>query len=93
MRVKQQLQEHDLMPVEWGGHTEVMEVSAAKGTGIDHLLETMSLQAEVLDLRADPKAPMRATVIESRMDPGRGPTATVIVQNGTLRVGGARCGH
>jgi len=56
-RVKAQLQERDLMPVEWGGHTEVMEVSATKGTGLDHLLETMSLQAEVLDLRADPKAP------------------------------------
>lgn len=87
MRVKQQLQDQGLMPVEWGGETEVMEVSATKGTGLEHLLETMSLQAEVLDLRADPKAPMRATIIESRMDPGRGPTATVIVQNGTLRVG------
>lgn len=87
MRVKQQLQERGLMPVEWGGETEVMEVSAVKGTGLDHLLETMSLQAEVLDLRADPKAAMRATIIESRMDPGRGPTATVIVQTGTLRVG------
>lgn len=87
MRVKQQLQEQGLMPVEWGGETEVMEVSATKGIGLDHLLETMSLQAEVLDLRADPKAPMRATIIESRMDPGRGPTATVIVQNGTLEVG------
>ena len=87
MRVKQQLQEHDLMPVEWGGETEVMEVSATKGIGLDHLLETMSLQAEVLDLRANSKAPMRATIIESRMDPGRGPTATVIVQNGTLKVG------
>ncbi len=87
MRVKQQLQERDLMPVEWGGHTEVMEVSAVKGTGIENLLETMSLQAEVLDLRANPKASMRATVIESRMDPGRGPTGTVIVQSGTLRPG------
>lgn len=87
MRVKQQLQEHDLMPVEWGGSTEVLEVSATKGTGIDGLLETMSLQAEVLELKANPKASMRATVIESRMDPGRGPTATVIVQSGTLRVG------
>jgi len=87
MRVKQQLQEHDLMPVEWGGHTEVIEVSATKGTGLDSLLETMSLQAEVLELKANPKASMRATVIESRMDPGRGPTATVIVQSGTLRVG------
>ncbi|RBP46584.1 translation initiation factor IF-2 [Roseimicrobium gellanilyticum] len=87
MRVKQQLQEHGLMPVEWGGDTEVLEVSATKGIGLDNLLETMSLQAEVLDLRANPKAPMRATVIESRMDPGRGPTATAIVQNGTLKVG------
>ncbi len=87
MRVKQQLQEAGLMPVEWGGETEVMEVSATKGTGLDHLLETMSLQAEVLDLRANAKAPMRATVIESRMDPGRGPTATAIVRNGTLKVG------
>jgi translation initiation factor IF-2 len=87
MRVKQQLQERDLMPVEWGGHTEVIEVSATKGTGLDSLLETMSLQAEVLELKANPKASMRATVIESRMDPGRGPTATVIVQSGTLRVG------
>ncbi|HEY2573583.1 MAG TPA: translation initiation factor IF-2 [Verrucomicrobiaceae bacterium] len=87
MRVKQQLQEHDLMPVEWGGSTEVIEVSATKGTGLDSLLETMSLQAEVLELKANPKASMRATVIESRMDPGRGPTATVIVQSGTLKVG------
>lgn len=87
MRVKQQLQEQGLMPVEWGGETEVLEVSATKGIGIDNLLETMSLQAEVLDLRANAKAPMRATVIESRMESGRGPMATVIVQNGTLRVG------
>lgn len=87
MRIKQQLQEHGLMPVEWGGETEVLEVSALKGIGLDNFLETMSLQAEVLDLRANPKAPMRATVIESRMDSGRGPTATVIVQDGTLKVG------
>lgn len=87
MRVKQQLQEADLMPVEWGGETEVLEVSATKGLGMEQFLETMSLQAEVLDLRANAKAPMRATVIESRMEAGRGPTATVIVQNGTLKVG------
>ncbi|MEY4483229.1 MAG: translation initiation factor, partial [Verrucomicrobiota bacterium] len=87
MKVKQQLQDAGLMPVEWGGETEVLEVSATKGIGMDHFLETMSLQAEVLDLRANAKAPMRATVIESRMEPGRGPTATVIVQNGTLKVG------
>ncbi|MEI6534472.1 MAG: translation initiation factor IF-2 [Verrucomicrobiaceae bacterium] len=87
MRVKQQLQEKGLMPVEWGGEVEVMEVSATKGIGMDAFLETMSLQAEVLELKANPKAPMRATIIESRMDPGRGPTGTVIVQTGTLRVG------
>jgi translation initiation factor IF-2 len=87
MRVKQQLQDKGLMPVEWGGEVEVMEVSATKGIGLDHLLETMSLQAEVLELKANPSAPARATIIESRMDPGRGPTATVIVQTGTLKVG------
>jgi translation initiation factor IF-2 len=89
MRVKQQLQGADLMPVEWGGDTEVMEVSAKTGLGLDNLLETMSLQAEVLELKANPKAPARATIIESRMDPGRGPTATVIVQSGTLKIGQA----
>jgi len=87
MRVKQQLQAADLMPVEWGGETEVMEVSATKGIGMEHFIETMSLQAEVLDLRANPKAPMRATIIEARMDPGRGPMATVIVMSGTLKIG------
>jgi translation initiation factor IF-2 len=87
MRVKQQLQEHGLMPVEWGGETEVLEVSATKGLGMENFLETMSLQAEVLDLRANAKAPMRATVIESRMEAGRGPMATVIVRSGTLKVG------
>lgn len=87
MRVKQQLQDKGLMPVEWGGDTEVMEVSATKGIGLDNLLETMAIQAEVLELKANPNAPARATIIESRMDPGRGPTATVIVQTGTLKVG------
>ena len=87
MRVKQQLQDKGLMPVEWGGEIEVMEVSATKGIGLDHFLETMALQAEILELKANPSAPARATIIESRMDPGRGPTATVIVQTGTLKVG------
>jgi translation initiation factor IF-2 len=87
MRVKQQLQGANLMPVEWGGETEVMEVSATKGIGIDNLLETISLQAEVLELFANPKAPARAIVIESRMDAGRGPNATVIVETGTLKAG------
>jgi translation initiation factor IF-2 len=86
-RVKQQLQEHDLTPEDWGGATIVCPVSATKGTGVDHLLEMMNLQAEVLELRASPKVPARATIIEAEMEPGRGPTATVIVKMGTLKVG------
>lgn len=87
MRVKGQLQEIGLAPVDWGGDTECMEVSAKTGLGIDGLLETMALQAEVLELKADPKAPARATVIESSMVAGKGPVATVIVRQGTLKVG------
>lgn len=87
MRVKGQLQEVGLMPVDWGGETECLEVSATKGIGIEELLETMAVQSEVLELKADPKAPARATVIESSMVPGRGPVATAIVRQGTLRVG------
>lgn len=88
-RVKQQLQEHDLTPEDWGGSTIVCPVSATKGTGIDHLLEMMGLQAEVLELKSSPKVPARATIIEAAMEPGRGPTATVIVKMGTLKVGQA----
>ncbi len=87
MRVKGQLQELDLMPVDWGGEIECIEVSATKGLGIDDLLETMAVQSEVLELKADPKAPARATVIESSMVPGKGPVATVIVRQGSLKVG------
>ncbi len=87
MRVKGQLQDLDLMPVDWGGETECIEVSATKGLGIDDLLETMAIQSEVLELKADPKAPARATVIESSMVPGKGPVATIIVRQGSLKVG------
>lgn len=87
MRVKGQLQEIGLMPVDWGGETECLEVSATKGLGIDDLLETMAIQSEVLELKADPKAPARATVIESSMVPGKGPVASVIVRQGSLKVG------
>ncbi|MDZ4287197.1 MAG: translation initiation factor IF-2, partial [Prosthecobacter sp.] len=87
MRVKGQLQEIGLAPVDWGGDTECMEVSAKSGLGLDSFLETMSLQAEVLELKADPKASPRATVIESSMVAGKGPVATVIVRQGTLKVG------
>jgi translation initiation factor IF-2 len=87
LRVKSQLQDIGLAPVDWGGQIECMEVSAKSGLGLDNLLETMSLQAEVLELKADPKASPRATVIESSMVAGRGPVATVIIGQGTLRVG------
>lgn len=93
-RVKKQLQERDLTPEDWGGKTVVCEVSATRGTGIDHLLEMMLLQAEVMDLKASPTATPRGTVIEAQVEAGRGPTATVIVQMGTLKVGEPFiCGH
>ncbi|MBB5031941.1 translation initiation factor IF-2 [Prosthecobacter vanneervenii] len=87
MRVKSQLQDIGLAPVDWGGEIECMEVSAKTGLGLDNLLDTMSLQAEVLELKADPKASPRATVIESSMVAGKGPVATVIIGQGTLKVG------
>jgi translation initiation factor IF-2 len=86
-RVKKQLQDHDLTPEDWGGETIVAPVSATKGTGIDHLLEMMTLQAEVMELKASPTATPRGTVIEAQVEAGRGPTATVIEQMGTLRIG------
>ncbi len=86
-RVKKQLQERGLMPEDWGGETIVCPVSATKGTGIDHLLEMMTLQAEVMELKASPTATPRGTVIEAQVEAGRGPTATVIVQMGTLKIG------
>src|SRR5438270_2796732 len=86
-RVKKQLQERDLTPEDWGGKTVVCEVSATKGLGIDELLENMSVLAEVMELKASPTAVPRGTVIEATVEPGRGPTATVIVQMGTLRQG------
>jgi translation initiation factor IF-2 len=86
-RLKKQLQERGLSPEDWGGETIVCPVSATKGTGIDHLLEMMSLQAEVMELKASPTATPRGTVIEAQVEAGRGPTATVIVQMGTLKTG------
>jgi translation initiation factor IF-2 len=86
-RVKKQLQEYELTPEDWGGETIVCPVSATKGAGIDHLLEMMTLQAEVMELKASPTARPRGTVIEAQVEAGRGPTATVIVQMGTLKVG------
>src|SRR4051794_3857876 len=88
-RLKKQLQERGLTPEDWGGDTIICPVSATKGTGIDHLLEMMSLQAEVMELKASPTARPRGTVIEAQVEAGRGPTATVIVQMGTLKIGDA----
>jgi translation initiation factor IF-2 len=82
--VRQQLQERGLTPEDWGGTTICCEISATQRTGLDHLLDMIALQAEVLELKADPKATARATVIEARQEAGRGPTASVIVQSGTL---------
>ena len=86
-RVKKQLQERELSPEDWGGETIVVPVSATKGIGIDQLLENMAVQAEVMDLKASPTATPRGTVIEAQVEAGRGPTATVIVQMGTLKIG------
>ena len=88
-RVKKQLQERELMPEDWGGETITVPVSATRGTNIDQLLEMMTLQAEVMELKASPTAKPRGTVIEAQIEAGRGPTATVIVQMGTLRIGDA----
>src|SRR6266436_235647 len=86
-RVKKQLQEQGLTPEDWGGEMIICPVSATKGTGIDHLLEMMTLQAEVMELKASPSARARGTVIEAQVEAGRGPTATIIVQMGTLKIG------
>lgn len=88
-RVKKQLQELDLTPEDWGGDTIVCPVSAIKGTGIEEFLELLILQAEMLELKADHHVPARGVVIESRIDVGKGPNATVIVQHGTLHTGDA----
>jgi translation initiation factor IF-2 len=86
-RVKKQLQEKGLQPEDWSGETIVVPVSATKGTGIDQLVEMMALQAEMMELKASPTATARGTVIEAQVEAGRGPTATVIVQMGTLKIG------
>ena len=85
--VKSQLAELEITPVEWGGEYEFVEVSALTGEGIDNLLETILLQAEILELKANPKREAKAVVIESSLEKGRGPVATVIVKNGTLHLG------
>jgi len=86
-RAMAQLAEHDLQPQEWGGDVEVIKTSAETGEGIDTLVETLSLEAEILELQGEPAAPADGYVIEARMDPGRGVVARLLVRDGTLRVG------
>ncbi len=85
--VKGQMAEHGISPVDWGGDVEFIPVSAKTGLGIDDLLENILITADVLELRANENAMARAAVVESSLEKGRGPVATVIVQNGTLKVG------
>ncbi|HBT95074.1 MAG TPA: translation initiation factor IF-2, partial [Coriobacteriia bacterium] len=86
-RVRQELTEHSIIPEEWGGQNMFVEVSAKQRTGIDELLETILLQADVLELKANPDTLASGFVIEAKLDKGRGPVATVLVQRGTLKVG------
>ncbi|MBF0491404.1 MAG: translation initiation factor IF-2 [Deltaproteobacteria bacterium] len=88
-RIRRQLSEHGLLSEEWGGETIFSYVSAKTREGIDGLLEMLLLQAEVLDLKANPNKPAKGVVIESKLDKGRGPLATILVKEGTLRVGDA----
>jgi translation initiation factor IF-2 len=93
-RVKQQMQEKGIAPEDWGGETIAVEVSALKGTNIEDLLDMILLQAEVLELKANPSCPASGTIIESQVEQGRGATATVIVERGTLKKGDALlCGE
>ena len=90
-RVKQELTEYGLVVEEWGGDTIAVTVSALHHEGIDELLEMILLVAEMEDLKADPTCPARGTVIDAKLDRGRGPVATVLISSGTLRVGDAFC--
>lgn len=88
-KVKQGLTEFELLPEDWGGQTQYAHVSALTGEGVDGLLEAIQLQAEIMDLRENPKGPAEGVVIESKVEVGRGPVATILVQKGTLSKGDA----
>lgn len=88
-RIKQQMQQRNIASEDWGGTTLTTPVSALKGTGMDELLDAVLLQAEMMELKANPKCPAEGTVVEAQMEIGRGPTATMIVQKGTLKIGDA----
>lgn len=89
VRVKNELAEHGIVSEEWGGQNIFVEVSAKKQIGIEHLLEMILLQAEIMELKANPMKPARGPIIEAKLDKGRGPIATVLIQSGTLRAGDA----
>ncbi|EMM76446.1 translation initiation factor IF-2 [Leptospira santarosai] len=86
-KIMQELANHGLQSEEWGGQTMYVKISARENIGIDKLLEVILLQAEVMDLKSNPKRRAKGTIIEAKLDPGRGSVATVLIQNGTLRVG------
>ena len=86
-RVMQQLTEHEIIPEEWGGDTPCIPISAKTGMGIDDLLEMVTLVADMKELKANPDRAAKGTVVEARLDKGRGPIATILVQNGTLHTG------
>jgi translation initiation factor IF-2 len=93
-KVKGQLQERGLAPEDWGGDVGVISVSAVKGIGVQELQERIVLEAEIMEIKATESGPARATVIEAQVEQGRGPTATVIVRSGTLKIGDPFiCGH
>jgi len=89
VRVRTELTQRNLQPAEWGGDTEFVDVSAKRGDGLEDLLETILVVAELEELQANPNAEASGVVIESKLDPGRGPVVTLLVQRGTLRVGDA----
>lgn len=89
VRSRQQMMEAGVSPQEWGGDTEFIDISAKTGEGIDKLLETIVALADVMELKADPKAPAQGVVIESKLEAGKGPVATILIQNGTLHAGDA----
>jgi len=94
LKVKQQLAKLELVPEEWGGKTQFIETSAVTRQGLDELLERLLLEAEILELKANPKSPARGVVLDARLHEGRGVVATVIVQDGTLHLGDVIiCGH
>ncbi len=88
-RVKQELTQHGLIPEDWGGDTVMVPVSAKTGEGVDELLEMIALQADIMELKANPDKPARGVVLEAKLDKKRGPVATLLVQNGTLKIGDA----